>query len=333
MPVEPMTLPDGRKSNSSPKFDLGRNFANKLWNASRFAMMKIAGAPPWDSINPTAAASDAWILSRLARTIRDATEALSAYRFHEAADVLYKYMWNDFCDWYLEIAKARLNAGEQSPKAVLAYGLDQLLRLLHPMMPFITEAIWAQLNSEMPYRGPGEAKAEPILAKAAWPRARFEWINDDLERQFGGLIELIGGIRQVRAEHDVPAGKKIKLTLAAAGDDARRLGENAELFKALAGVESVNFDPAASAGGNDSTITVGNMRAFVHDVIDREAELARLNKQLEMLTKGIRSIEGKLANEKFVAKAPPAVVEAERRRLAELSGQLEAVQKSLAALG
>ncbi|KKL96584.1 hypothetical protein LCGC14_1843010, partial [marine sediment metagenome] len=158
MPVEELLLPDGRKALTSPKFDIGRNFCNKLWTASRFALMNLAGAPAWGQVSPHAHLSDAWILSRLTTAVREVTECLETYRFHDATAVLYRYMWNDFCDWYLEVAKVRMAAGEDAPKAVLAHGLDQLLRLGHPIVPFITEAIWAQLNAAAPVRGPGDTQ-------------------------------------------------------------------------------------------------------------------------------------------------------------------------------
>ncbi len=132
MPVEHVKLPDGRAMNTSPKFDIGRNFCNKLWNASRFAMMNLEALPAWAAIDPRQNLADRWILSRLHTTIRDTTNALAAYRFNELASAIYRFMWDDFCDWYLEIAKGRINSGEGAPKAIIAYVLDGLLRHAAP---------------------------------------------------------------------------------------------------------------------------------------------------------------------------------------------------------
>jgi valyl-tRNA synthetase len=329
MPVEPMTLPDGRKVNSSPKFDLGRNFCNKLWNASRFAMLNLEGTPRWPA-RPTAELSDAWILSRLNRTIAEVTSHLEGFRFHDAADALYRYMWNDFCDWYLEVAKVRMNDGDATPKAILAHAMDVLLRLLHPIAPFITEAIWEHLNAVVPHRGPDDSAAEAMLVRANWPRAEAVLVNAPAEERFGVLQQLISGIREARAGHNVPAAKKVRLTIA--GTASPEIVANAALIRQLAGVEEVRFEPTFAGGTTDATVLVGEVRAFVHDVIDRPAEMARLTKQRETLTKGITGIESKLSNENFLTKAKPELVAKERQRLAGLQAELAAVEASLAAL-
>jgi len=328
MPVEEMTLPDGRKANTSPKFDIGRNFCNKLWNASRFALMNLSGAPAWSEVSPARHLADAWILSRLARTVRDVTEHLAGYRFHEAAAALYRTMWNDFCDWYLEIAKIRMGSGEAAPKAVLAHALDVLLRLLHPILPFITEKIWEHLNTVAPVRGPADSPAEPLLVRAAWPMAQADWISDPAEERLGMLQDLIGGIREARSRHNVPPAKPVDVTLLGTGDAARVVADHAHLIGGLANVGSVRVDPDARAGGTDATVLAGPLTALVHGVIDRDAELARLAKQAETLRKGIAGIEAKLANAKFVSHAPADVVARERQRLEALQGKLLAVTAS-----
>ena len=295
-------------------------------------MMNLQGAPAWTDIDPDAHLSDAWILSRLNRTIRQVTECLSEYRFHEAVTSLYRYMWNDFCDWYLEVAKVRMAGGEAAPKAVVAHALDVLLRLLQPFIPFITEEIWGQLNAVAPYRGPGDAAAEPLLVRAAWPRAESRWISEAVERRFDMLRELISGVREARSRHNVPAGTKVRLTVAAAGDDEHFIADSAALICALANVENVQMDAQAQPSGADATVLAGNVRALVRDVIDREAELARLTGQAETLQKGIRGIQAKLANEGFVTRAPADVVQREEQRLQKLQAELAAVARSLEAL-
>ncbi|KPK84523.1 MAG: hypothetical protein AMJ81_05270, partial [Phycisphaerae bacterium SM23_33] len=329
MPVEEMTLPDGRKANTSPKFDIGRNFCNKLWNASRFALANLQGAGGWGQARPGQEISDAWILSRLNTTVREVTDSLTGYRFHEAAGALYRYMWNDFCDWYLEIAKVRLAAGDVACKPVLAHALDVLLRLLHPIVPFITEQIWAQLSSVVPVRGPADSAAEPLLASAAWPRAQARWIDPALEQQFGTLQELISGLREARSGHHLPAGKKVRVTVAADRESRRLIEENAGLIKALAGAEEVRIDADAKPTGTDATVLVGSLQALVHEVIDRGTEVARLTKRRETLTRGIQGAEARLRNPSFVEKAPPEVIARERQRLEVMKTELEAAQKAL----
>ena len=334
MPVEKLTLPDGRVANTSLKFDVGRNFCNKLWNASRFAMMNLPGYAAWAEIHPGENLADAWILSRLNATIRDATSALQEFRFNELANTLYHFMWDDFCDWYLEIAKSRINAGQRAPKTIVAHVLDMLLRLLQPITPFITEAIWQRLNEIAPTRGPGDQSAEPTLVRAAWPQADAARINPDVESRFALLQEVIRGIRNVRTQHNVPPAKKVDVVLEAAAQQADILGENVELIASQANLGQVTLRaPGAAAVPDDAAaVTVEAVKAYVLGIIDRSAEVARLGKQREMLLKGIRGIEGKLNSEGFVAKAPPAVVDKERQRLAGLQTELAAIEKSLESL-
>jgi valyl-tRNA synthetase len=350
VPVEKMTLPDGRKVNASSKFDMGRNFANKLWNASRFAMMNLPGMPAWEEIHPTAELADAWILSRLNRTIKDATAALESYSFNDLADTLYHFTWDDFCDWYLEIAKGRINAGQTAPKAILAHCLDTILRLLHPVMPFITEAIWANLNEVAPNRGPASEPAEPMLVRARWPMANSQLINPAVERDFGMLSGIVREIRNVRMQHSVPPGRKVQVTaIAADRADATLLSDNVALLQSQANLGDVTIidkskdtavpgataapSAAVSAAPADAAIlSVGHVQLYVLGIVDREKEVIRLGKQAQTLQRGIAAIEGKLASEGFIAKAPPALVEKERERLASLKAEYQSLQKSLEAM-
>ena len=334
MPVESMTLPDGRTVNSSPKFDIGRNFCNKLWNASRFAMMNLQGSPAWAEIHSCGTLADAWILSRLNATVRDVTTAIEEFRFNELAERLYHFMWDDFCDWYLEIAKARINADEATPKAIVAHTLDVLLRLLHPVAPFVTEAIWAKLNDVAPLRGPGDTPAEPALVRAQWPQADAALIAPPVDEDFALLQDLIRQIRNARSQHEVAPGRKVDVLVEASGRAGRIIADNVELLKSQAQLGEVAVgETAAEPPPNASAIAAGGVKLYVLDIIDREAELDRLTKQADTLRRGIAGIEGKLGNEHFVAKAPPAVVQGERDRLVNLQTDLAAVEKSLAALG
>jgi len=334
MPLKEIELPDGRKVNSSEKFDLGRNFCNKLWNASRFAMMNIAGAPPWQTIRPKTNLADAWILSRLNSTIRDTTGAIEAFRFNELADTLYHFMWDNLCDWYLEIAKARIAGGAQEPKAVLAHCLDVLLRLLHPITPFVTEEIWRKLNRVAPNRGPTGEQAERMLVAAQWPYADAAAISQLVEDEFALLQDMIRQIRCARLEHGVPPKQAVNLAVEASGPLANLIGENAALMQAMANVDGITVEAElGQRPANAAAITSGGARLYVLGIIDIAAEMARLTRQSETLRKGIGAIEGKLGNDKFLTKAPADLVERERERLAGLQAELAAVGAALTALG
>ena len=333
MPVQPIKLPDGRELNSSPKFDIGRNFCNKLWNASRFAMMNLQAVPAWSQIRPGADLSDTWILSRLNSTVASVTAAVEGFRYSEMAEAIYHFMWDDLCDWYLEIAKTRIAAGQDTPKAIVAHCLDVLLRLLHPICPFITEAIWGQLNEMVPTRGPGDVPGEPVLARALWPRADAATINEPAEQQFAMLTDLIRQCRNIRTKHGVAPADRVNAIIDASGDESRIVSENIELIKAHSGLGEITIGDADTAQPSGSgAVTGGGVRIFLLDVIDAAAEIARLTKQAETLEKGIKGIEGKLSNENFVKRAPEAVVEKERQRLETLKRDLQTVKEALAAI-
>jgi len=330
MPVEALTLPDGREVNSSPKFDIGRNFCNKLWNAARFAMMNLRHVPAWEQVRPTEHLADRWILSRLNTTIRDATRAVDEYRFNELADGLFHFMWDDLCDWYLEIAKTRIAAGELAPQAVLAHSLDVLLRMLHPIMPFITEELWRGLGDVAPHRGPGSHPAETHLVRAEWPRADSAMINPAADADMTALQEIIRQVRNARTEHGVPPRDTVDIALEAAGDARRLIADNLQLIRDLAQAGEVTFrEPADPPLPNAAAVVAGNVRLYVLGVVDTAAETARLTKQLATLEKGVAGIEGKLANAKFLSGAPDNVVAAERQRLEKLQTQLQQVRAAI----
>jgi valyl-tRNA synthetase len=336
MPLATMTLPDGREVNSSPKFDIGRNLCNKLWNAGRFVIGNLLRTPSWSDIRPTEHLADAWILSRLNGAIRDATLALEQYRFNELAERLYHFLWDEFCDWYLEIAKVRIHAGDQTPKAVLAHVLDVTLRLLHPICPFITEAIWENLNAHAAVRGPVDTPAEPLLVCAEWPRADGESIDPPAEAAFTMLQELIRQVRNVRTQHNVPPANKLDTVaeVIEGTSEADILSDNAETVKALAGLASlkISYD-AVTPSADAASVSAGGIRLYVLGAVDRDAEIARLTKRKETLIKGVQGVQRKLDNHSFLAKAPEDVVQRERARLEEMRRDLNAVEQSLSALG
>ena len=332
MPVEPVELPDGRTINSSPKFALGRNFCNKLWNASRFVFGKLEGAPRWEQVDVRADLSDRWILSRLSQTVETTARAFESYRFNEAGDSIYHFVWDEFCDWYLEAAKSRIQAGDASPKVVLAYVLDQILRMLHPIAPFITEALWTSLNTAAPVRGPGNRTGEAMLMTAKWAD-RDGSVDEAAERDFDALREIVRSIRNIRTHHSAPPGKLLDCIFEAKGDQAEFIASHCAFLASQARLGEIQIgDSKPEEGSGAASVAIGDMHIHVLGVVDTEAERERLTKQREKLQKGIAASEGKLANRGFVSRAPETVVEEERRRLERYRAELTGVDKLLESL-
>ncbi len=338
MPVAPMTLPDGRQVNTSPKFDIGRNFCNKLWNASRFAMMNLDGVDPRAFDAARLDVTDRWILSRLAATVAEVTGQLDAFKFSEPLAVLYRFFWNDFCDWYLEWAKSRMRDPVQKPIAqnVLAFVLDCALRLLHPFVPFITEGIYQKLNEVAPSRGlPGLVDAAPAaaLVVAPWPAALDGLADRTIEEQIRVVQDIIRAIRDIRSKYNKPPAELLTASAGAPQPVADILNAHAGLIGQLAGLSSFRAAAALPKPNNAATAIVEDVQVFVHDVIDRQAERLRLEKQKQEIEQAKKGVEGKLANSNFVTRAKPEVVAQARERLAQLQEQLQAVEKHLAEVG
>ncbi len=338
MPVAPMTLPDGRKVNTSPKFDVGRNFCNKLWNASRFAMMNIEGLDPDGFDASKMDVTDRWILSRLAATQREVTESLDAFKFSEPVNLLYRFFWNDFCDWYLEWAKSRMR-DEQSKKVaqnVLAFVLDCTLRMLHPFIPFITEGIYQRLNEMAPVRGLkglAQLASAQALVVAPWPGAMDQFRDESAEAQIQVVQETIRAIRDIRSQYNISPGERLAASANAPQATADTLSVNSHLICQLAGLSSFGAAQDAPKPNNAAAAIVGETQVYLHDVIDPAAERARLEKQRQEIEQAKKAVEGKLGNQNFVTRAKPEVVAQARDKLAQLQEQLQAVEKHLAELG
>ena len=338
MPVAEIELPDGRKVNSSPKFDLGRSFCNKLWNASRFAMLNLEGTDPAAFDAARMDITDKWILSRLAKTIAAVTSGLETFKYKEPLDEIYRFFWNDFCDWYLEWTKPRMNDAEQKPIAqnVLAFVLDQVLRLLHPFVPFITEGIFQNLNDIAPNRGLKGimelTTAESIMI-APWPELIDGCVDEQTEQEIETVQSVIRSIRDVRSQYNIPPAKPLVCSASAPQAVCRMLNSNAVLIQKQAFVESLTVEAGLEKPDNAAAIVVGDIQLYVHDAVDKEAERQRLEKQKDFILKGIKPLEGKLGNENFMNRAKPEVVEQSRQKLNELQEQLAAVEKLLSELG
>ncbi|HCH71400.1 MAG TPA: valine--tRNA ligase, partial [Ochrobactrum sp.] len=297
-----------------------RNFGTKLWNATRFAQMNGVKLDAGFKPENASLAVNRWILTELTKATRAVTEGIDNYRFNEAAGAAYRFVWNQFCDWYLELLKPIFMGDDEAAKAeaqaTAAYGLDQIYKLLHPFMPFMTEELWTLTAGE------GQ-KRDTVLALAAWPELSFE--DEEAAADINWLVDLVTGIRSVRAEMNVPAGAiapVVVLDANAASID--RFARHDAAIKRLARVENVSFEAQAPKGSAQMLLGEATICIPLGNLIDLKAEAARLAKEAGKIAAEMDRIEKKLSNEKFVANAREEVVEAERERLAELK---EAAQR------
>ena len=337
MPVQKMKLPDGREVNTSPKFDTGRNFCNKLWNASRFALMNLEGVDPDKYDEAKMTITDRWILSRLAKTITETTESLEAFKYSEPLAQLYRFFWNDFCDWYLEWIKPRMQDEQQKPIAqnVLAFVLDQILRLLHPFIPFITEGIFQKLNEIAPARklkDISETEKAQALVVAQWPKRLDSLVDEDTEKQITTVQAVIRTVRDIRNDRNIPPKEMLAVSARSQQETVDILNQNAELIQQLAGTKEFEAGVTIVKPPNAAVAVVDVTEVYVHDAIDPEAEKQRLEKQKQKVEKAKKTTEAKLGNNDFLTKAKPEVVEKAREKLAELSGQLEVIEKHISEL-
>ncbi len=333
IPVEKLKLSDGRTINTSDRFEQGRNFANKFWNAARFAMMNLEDYEPAGVDIASLPIEDRWIIDGLDRTIAEFTADLESFAFAEAARRLRDFTWGNFCDWYVEFAKGRLRDPSARPAAqrVLAALLDGLCRLLHPIMPFVTEQVWQGLASLAPSRGlPEPTPAEPSVCIAGWPRP-IGWTDDDARRTVDQWCEAIKAIRNLRAERNVPREAKVEPIILATTDRAEgmlRLGER--YLRSLGPAESIAIvrpsgDFQRPAECAVAVLADAEVLIPLAGLIDREAEQARHRKTLADIDRQITGHRTKLGNASFVERAPAEVVEQTRARLAELEAQRETV--------
>lgn len=297
-----------------------RNFGTKLWNATRFAQMNgVKLAPDFRPENAKLAVNR-WILTELTRATRAVTEGIATYRFNEAAGAAYRFVWNQFCDWYLEFLKPIFMGDDEAAKAeaqaTAAYCLDQVYKLLHPFMPFMTEELWSLTASE-------GKKRDTVLALAEWPELSFE--DEDAAADINWLVDLVTGIRSVRAEMNVPAGAIAPVVVLDANKvTVDRFARHDAAIKRLARVERISFEQQAPKGAAQMLLGEATICIPLGSLIDLQAEAARLAKEAGKIAAEMDRIEKKLSNEKFVANAREEVVEAERERLVELK---EAAQR------
>ncbi len=306
-----------------------RNFATKLWNAARFAEMNECALPAGFDPGAVGSTLNQWILSRLGRAARDTEAALQAYKFNEAAAALYQFTWGTFCDWYLELIKPALNGEDAALKAetraTCAYVLRQLIHLLHPFMPFITEELWEQLF---------DGKQQGFLMLRDWPSDGAQPENAAALAEIDWLIRLIEGVRTARSELNVPAAAKIALIVnGGSAETAARLERHADPIKRLARIESMALDQPAPAGSARVVIDEATLVLPLADVIDIAKERARLAKERDKALAEIAKIDAKLGDATFMARAPEAVVEEQRERRVAQGALAEKLGEALAQLG
>lgn len=321
----------------SDHFELGRNFCNKLWNASRFALMNLEGYSAGTVADDELALEDRWLLSRLATVTREVTAALETYRYAEAARSLYDFAWNEFCSFYVEMVKSRLQDAQSRATAqrVLAFALDNLMRLLHPFIPFLTEEVWQLLGSAAPERGLDEtSEAAHSIMIAAWPAADATHANVEIEQRFARFQQVLGMLREARSRHNIPPRSPIRFTVKAAREDLELLQPMAPYFQSMAGASAASWESGAKAPPTGASFSAAGMEVFVDlaDFIDVAAETARKQKEIARLEQAIAGKEKQLANENFVSRAPAEVIEKERAALAQLREQCESARASLTAL-
>jgi valyl-tRNA synthetase len=329
------------------RFDLGRvggyrDFCNKLWNAARFVMLSLEGAPPTAPASDSASndVANRWIRSRLAATISAVDQAFDEYRFDYAASALYEFTWYEFCDWYLEIVKPVLqNAqdpdAQNAARATLLEVLEALLRALHPLMPFITEDIWLRI-------APLAGVAGPSIMLAPWPQASQFAHDAAAESELQWVMQVVRGIRQIRGEMDISPTRRLPLLLQhASANELQRAQRHHTLLSRLAGLESLRPLSAGEALPPAAAALVGELSLLVPmaGLIEPASELERLDKRLQKIEQELKKARGKLANDNFVSHAPADVVEQERSRVAEfertqaaLTRQMQQVQALAKAL-
>lgn len=318
----------------SERFEVARNFVNKLWNASRFVMMNLEGysqAPiDWSNLP----LEDQWILSRLATTTQLVDRETKRFGYAEAARAAYDFAWDDFCSFYVEMAKPRMQDPAAKPlvQRILAHCLDQMLRLLHPMMPFVTEAIWQELAKFTTKRDLFDPQqASKWLIQAAWPQPQGELIREDVEAQFKHFVALIGAIREIRSRQNIAPKQRVQFSVRCEDRFERLLKPMGTFLESMAGADAVAWGPSIAIPEVHAHVPIEGMDVYVDlsQFLDIAAEITRNEKQLENLHKQIAGKESRLSNQAFVGKAPADIIDKERQALSDLVSQRDGVEQAL----
>ncbi len=329
-----LTLITGNAPGNDMRFywervEASRNFANKVWNASRFILMNLEGVEVTEPALSELHASDKWILSEVNTLARDVTENMDKYELGIAVQKVYDFIWDEFCDWYIEIAKVRTYRKEEEPQSAnaalwtLKTVLTQALKLLHPYMPFITEEIFCTLQSK-----------EETIMLSRWPEYRKDWSFPEEEAALGRCKDLVRGVRNVRTEMDVPPSRKAKLQIVSAEEAVRRIfEENREVYVNLAFTSTIEVCEEKTGIGEDAVaVVIPDAVAYLplEDLVDLAKEKERLTKEKDRLTKELARSRGMLSNEKFLNNAKPEKVQAEKEKLAKYEQMMAQVEENLA---
>ena len=330
-----LTLVTGNAPGNDMRFyiervEASRNFANKVWNASRFIMMNLSKAQIPETVKPEdLTGADRWILTRVNRLAAEVTENMEKFELGIAVQKVYDFIWEEFCDWYIEMVKPRLRSEEDTTRGAALWTLRTVLidalKLLHPFMPFITEEIFCTLQSD-----------EESIMISSWPECRKEWIFEEDEKAVGTIKEAVRAIRNVRTDMNVPPSRKVKVFVASADEEVRRIFTDGEVFFAsLAGAGEVKVQEGRAGIAEDA------VSALIHgaeicmpldDLVDIAKEVERLENEEKRLRGELARSNGMLRNEKFISRAPAAKIEEERKKLAKYEQLMEQVQTRLAQL-
>jgi valyl-tRNA synthetase len=333
---KPADLALPRAAVVSERFEVARNFCNKLWNAARFTLSNLEGYTPAPVEMAKLALEDRWVLSRLSTVTAEATRALEGYHYGDAARALYDFSWNEFCSFYVEMVKGRLQDPTARPLAqrVLVHTLDTLVRLLHPLVPFITEEIWQLLGKIAERRGLAPQRAAESVMIASWPQADLALQDPQIERRFAVFQQVLAGLREFRSRQNVPPKTPIRFAGRCDQAAAQLLAPMESYFSSMAGAQATGWGPAVDVPAAVSRFAIDGGEIFVDMAghIDVPAEIARKEKELAGAVGAIAGKRRQLDNANFVQRAPAEVVEKERASLASLEEHRRALEAELAAL-
>lgn len=312
---------------SNSRLEVGRNFMNKLWNASRFVQLNLPSGevPEIDLETANLDLPERWILSRLNYTAKEVNRQIDRFHFNEAAKVIYEFTWSDFCDWYIEIAKTRF-LGDDTQKADMAravavHVLKSILRLLHPYAPFITEELWSHFRTA----------SDADLIVTPWLKGDDRWINTDAETSLTLLKDIVTAVRTIRSRMNVPPAKKANLVIRKVNGHQSLIENHESIICNLARVEAMTLGNKLEKPAHSATAVVQQMELFIplEGLIDLEKEQFRMNKRLSELEGHLSGIQKKLENENFIRRAPQKVVDHERKKLQDMTAEFELVKTNL----
>ena len=320
--------------NVEAAFAVGRNFANKIWNAGRFALMSLGEDPvkPLGAVRDDLALEDRWILSRVRKAAHDSTRGLERFRLHEVSEGLYHFFWGEICDWYLELVKSRLGPGadpatREAARSTLVVVLDAAFRLLHPVVPFVTAALWSRL----PWPDEGERAEDLIVAR--WPEPDDFPQDDAAERRMSQVQDLVVEVRRLRKEYGVGEGARVTARVQGGPDGfVASLRAQAGSLEQLARIESIEEGDGSGVGAHAVLANGAEIFLPLEGVIDVEHERTRVRSEVEKLEGVLNGVEKRLANDQFVENAPDEIVQKERDKAQQLQGQVSKLREKLVGL-